>query len=60
MYIGQLTNESWIYPVILYFDDMRISGSNRAKIGELKRSLHDKFVMKELGEAQHILGLRIE
>ena len=41
--------------LILYVDDMLIAGSNQAKIGKLKRNLHDKFAMKERRQAQHIL-----
>ena len=59
MYTRQLADESRIY-LILYVDDMLIARSNQAEIGKLKRSLHDKFAMKELGQARHILGMRIE
>ena len=50
MYTRQLANKCRIY-MILYVDDMLIAGSNQAKVGKLKRSLHDKFAMKELGQA---------
>ena len=59
MYVRQLADESRIY-LILYVDDMLIAGSNQVEIGKLKRSLHAKFTMKELGQARHILGMRIE
>ena len=59
MYTRQLADESRIY-LILYVDDMLIAGSHHAEIGKLKQSLHDKFAMKELGQARHILGMRIE
>ena len=39
---------------------MLIAGSNQDEIGRLKWSLHDKFWMKELRQAYHILGMRIE
>ena len=39
---------------------MLIARSNQVEIGKLKRSLHNKFAMKELGQARHILGMRIE
>ena len=48
MYNRQLADESWIY-LILYVDGM-----------QLKQSLHDKFAMKELQQARHKLGMRIE
>ena len=44
----------------MYVDDVLIALRKQAEIGRLKRSLHDKFVMKELKQAQHILGMRIE
>ena len=59
MYSRQLADVSWIH-LILYVDDMLIAGSNQAEIGKLKRSLHDKFAMKELRQARHILGMQIE
>ena len=59
MYIWQLADECRIY-LILYIDDMLIARSNQAEIGKLKWSLHDKFAMKELRQARHILGMRIE
>ena len=59
MYTRQLVDESRIY-LILYVDDMVIARSNRAEIIKLKRSLHDKFAMRELRQARHILGMRIE
>ena len=59
MYIRQLADEFRIY-MILYVDDMLIAESNQAEIGKLKWSLHDKFAMKELGQALHILRMRIE
>ena len=59
MYTRQLADESRIY-LILYIDDMLVAGSNQAEIEKLKRSLHKKFAMKELGQAQHILAMRIE
>ena len=39
---------------------MLIARSNQVEIGKLKRSLHNKFAMKELEQARHILGMRIE
>ena len=39
---------------------MLIVGINRLKIGKLKRSLHNKFATKELGQAWHMLCMLIE
>ena len=51
MYVQELFDESKIY-LILYVDNMLVLGSDRFEIKEL--------TMKELYEAQHILGMRIE
>ena len=59
MYARQLADEFRIY-LILYVDDMLIAGSNKAEIRKLKRNLCDKFTLKELGQARHIVGMRIE
>ena len=59
MCIRQLADESRIY-MILYVNNMLISGSNQMEIRKLKRNLHDNFAMKELKQAQQILGMRID
>ena len=46
--------------LILYVDNMLIARKDRISIVELKERLHEKFSMKELGNARHILGMRIE
>ena len=56
MFTRQLADESRIN-LILYVDDMLIAGSNQVEIGKLKQSLHNKFAMKELRQARHILGM---
>ena len=48
--------KSRIY-LFLYVDNMLIAGKDIAAIAELKRKLHEKFSMKELGDARHILGM---
>ena len=50
MYIEQLINYSWIY-LILYVDDILITGIILVETGELKGSLDDKFAMKALTQA---------
>ncbi|MCO5601983.1 hypothetical protein L7F22_056110 [Adiantum nelumboides] len=45
--------------LILYVDDMLIAGRSKKDIADLKTKLKDKFDMKDLGEANHILGMRI-
>ena len=45
--------------LILYVDDMLIAGRNDYEIDALKKRLMDAFEMKDLGDANHILGMRI-
>ena len=45
--------------LILYVDDMLIASKNRDEIDALKKNLHNNFDMKDLGNASHILGMRV-
>ena len=45
--------------LILYVDDMLIAGTNIDEIASLKSKLNATFDMKDLGNANHILGMRI-
>ena len=45
--------------LILYVDDMLIAGRSGYEIDALKKRLMDAFEMKDLGDANHILGMRI-
>ena len=45
--------------ICLYVDDMLIFGSNLKYVEETKRFLSSKFDMKDLGEADVILGIKI-
>ena len=44
----------------LYVDDMLIVGSNARMVKSTKDILNSRFDMKDMGEAGHILGMRIE
>lgn len=46
--------------VLLYVDDMIITGDNEAEISMLKEDLSVRFEMKNLGEAGYFLGLEVE
>ena len=46
--------------LILYVDDMLLGGRQMAKISVLKSKMAKVFDMKDMGEASHILGMRIE
>ena len=45
--------------ISLYVDDMLIFGSNMHVINEMKNMLKSHFDMKDLGEANFILGMKI-
>ena len=45
--------------LILYVDDMLLASKNRHELATLRMELHEAFDMKDLGDATHILGMRI-
>jgi hypothetical protein len=45
--------------LLLYVDDMLVAGSRIGEINNMKRQLSKQFVMKDLGVAKQILGIRI-
>lgn len=46
--------------ICLYVDDMLIIGINMKGINETKKYLDSKFKMKDLGEADAILGIKVK
>jgi hypothetical protein len=54
----RLENGSYII-LLLYVDGMLVAGSNMQDINVLKKKLSNSFVMKDLGVANKILGMRI-
>ncbi|CAL9004948.1 unnamed protein product, partial [Prunus brigantina] len=46
--------------VLLYVDDMIITGNNNTAIEELKRFLHKNFRIKDLGNLKYFLGLQLK
>ena len=44
---------------LLYVDDMLVTGSSMKEINKLKWQLAKEFELKDLGEANQILGMRI-
>jgi hypothetical protein len=58
VYFKRLENGSYII-LLLYVDDMLVVGSNMQYINVLKNKLANSFVMKYLGVAKKILGMRI-
>jgi hypothetical protein len=58
VYFKRLENGSYII-LLLYVDDMLVAGSNMQDINVLKKKLSNSLVMKDLGAANKILGMRI-
>jgi hypothetical protein len=58
VYFKRLENGSYII-LLLYVDDMLVVGSNMQHINVLKKKLFNSFVMKDLGVAKKIIGMRI-
>ncbi|CAL1373295.1 unnamed protein product [Linum trigynum] len=49
-----------IVVLLIYVDDMIITGSDSEGIQELKRSLHGAFKLKDLGNVSYFLGLEVQ
>ncbi|XP_070012283.1 uncharacterized mitochondrial protein AtMg00810-like [Nicotiana sylvestris] len=45
--------------ILVYVDDLLISGSNSSLIQEAKQTLHSNFKMKDLGELRYYLGIKV-
>ncbi|KAH9697268.1 Integrase catalytic domain-containing protein [Citrus sinensis] len=58
VYFRRLPDGAFIY-FLLYVDDMLIASKNRDEIERLKKQLASEFEMKDLGDAQRILGMEI-
>ncbi|GJS57673.1 retrovirus-related pol polyprotein from transposon TNT 1-94 [Tanacetum coccineum] len=58
VYVKQYKNAFVI--ICLYVDDMLIMGTNMDVINQTKKMLHSSFDMKDMGEADVILGIRIQ
>ncbi|XP_043720816.1 uncharacterized mitochondrial protein AtMg00810-like [Telopea speciosissima] len=46
--------------VLLYVDDMIITGNDEGEVAKLRAELSIRFEMKDLGELNHFLGLEVE
>jgi hypothetical protein len=58
VYFKRIENGSYII-LLLYVDDMIVVGSNMQDINVFKNKLDNSFVMKNLGVANKILGIKI-
>ena len=54
------SNDKTCVIVCLYVDDMLIMGSNKDVINKTKKMLNSSFDMKDLGQADVILGIQIK
>ncbi len=48
-----------IVVIVIYVDDLIITGDNDADIFDLKKLLKQKFEMKDLGELRYFLGIEV-
>ena len=46
--------------VLMYMDDLIITGDDEAEVHQIKENLAVCFQMKELGELKHFLGLELD
>jgi hypothetical protein len=58
VYFKKLENGSYII-LLLYVDDMLVTGSNMQDINVIKNKLANSFAMKDFGATKKILGMRI-
>ncbi|KAH9684519.1 Integrase catalytic domain-containing protein [Citrus sinensis] len=58
VYFRKLPDGAFIY-LLLYVDDMLTASKNRDEIERLKKQFTSEFEMKDLGDAQGILGMKI-
>ena len=58
MYLNQY--DGHIIIIVLYVDDLLITGSTTASISAIKTALHNAFEMSDLGLLKQFLGLEIE
>ncbi len=48
-----------IVVIVIYVDDLIITGDSDADISDLKKLLKQKFEMKDLGELHYFLGIEV-
>ena len=56
VYIKRYNQERFII-LLLYVDDMLVVGHDKSMVNMLKKDLGSQFAMKDLGQAQQILGV---
>ncbi len=53
------TDSDAFLALLIYVDDVIITGNNSQAIDKVKSALHDKFIVKELGFMKYFLGLGV-
>ncbi|XP_070054849.1 uncharacterized mitochondrial protein AtMg00810-like [Nicotiana tomentosiformis] len=48
-----------IVMILIYVDDLLLTGSNKDMIDEAKAALHQQFKLKDLGELRYFLGIEV-
>ncbi len=51
--------DNGIVVIIIYVDDLIITGDSDVNIFDLKKLLKQKFEMKDLGELRYFLGIEV-
>eukprot|EP00253_Pinus_taeda_P033639 PITA_33639 len=54
-----LKTHDYLLILVLYVDDILITGSSASAIATVKRALHDRFLMTDMGPLHFFLGLEI-
>ncbi|MCV5002720.1 reverse transcriptase domain-containing protein, partial [Escherichia coli] len=57
--VYKLINEQTVVFLVLYVDDILLIGNNVVKLSEVKNWLAEQFQMKDLGNANYVLGIQI-
>ena len=52
------SGSSWLY-LLLYVDDILIAGYQLETVNEIKQWLKSRFEMKDMGEAEYVIGIEI-
>lgn len=58
-YLFTLTKGSTFTTIIIYVDDILISGNDPHSINVVKKYLHSLFTIKDMGEAKFFLGIEL-
>nr|XP_016473779.1 PREDICTED: uncharacterized mitochondrial protein AtMg00810-like [Nicotiana tabacum] len=56
---GKYRREGCIVIILIYVDDLLITGSDKDLIDGAKQTLHNNFKVKDLGELKYFLGIKV-